>query len=827
MFSQPQALPSPFLTPEVRSSRDEQQPAIGPNLAGDANLCEKLTRHLVSDYWYPYLQMQMKFWPVWDQMDRAWRANLEAIDLDLMNPALDKKNFNIASSPNVKDGFTLKISPTDFHRQLDSLLKVCMNISWEEGMPVSAVKPEYVFETLYNPTQQTVDAVNEILLDTAHESDLYTEYKINLASFLKYGHAWGMTDLKRTFEDVQVRYSLGSDMTQVQAGIQFYSQRYQQRPQFDRDQNGIVAIFNERRVKEFVTGFKHLDVDAVFTDLTISCRDMEIHPCPFVRQHLAEHQLEKNAYDPATNPFGWVNIPQALETTKGHYALNAEDEGVLRARLKERFGLTDQNILKAEHTRKQLWTAFPMVRVAPGGALDTGDGVDCPMCAKSGKVQPPPDATGAQPDPVKCPNCNDGKARPIARRYIAQFYGAMRGPQTCIRLQSWPESMKIPLLFAADMVEDTACAIPVCKGEVAWNDLMVLAKSENHHLHSKDMAVHRGWKVKVGCVSSEKDFDKPNTNIEFENDPNEVQRIDSATFDETITVAPYSQERRERIKSIFGATDQLIGEIEAGRRSATELGNAIDASKNPIVVMNDGYNKQMPGRWAQQVVTNLDLWGDRDWIRVKTGREFFGKLRFNTAVGQEFIRKLMRVQNERSLMEMLPNLAPVFPGVAQIIPQLLTKLFKDMGMDDVDVPDGGLMKAQQAGNRIVSKILGDGQAIPPGMNDPDEIYIAIFTDAIRAAQEDPQDYWYGKCGETLPLLIQRLQMQQQISMQKQAQQMQQQMMMQAMQAHAQALGSSKGKEQGAPRDGKKGGKVAGTAGSAMQNAQSGQGSQAA
>lgn len=821
-------MPPPFLTPEVSPSRDEQQPVIGPNIATDQKTCEALTRYLVNDFWYPYLVQQQRFWPVWDQMDRAWRANLEAIDLDLMSPTLDKKNFNIANSPNAKDGFTLKISPTDFHKQLDALLKVGMQISWEEGMPVMAVKPDYVFETLYNPTQQTVDAINEILNETAHESDLRTEYKINFHSFLTFGAAWGMTDLKRTFEDVQVRYTLGYDMMQVQAGLQVLSQKYEgQPPQLAHSPQGVTATFTERRVKEFVTSFKHLDIDAVFTDLSISCRDMEIHPCPFIRQHLAEHQLEKNAYDPQTNPFGWVNIPQALEATKGHYTLNAEDEGPLRARIVQRYGISDQNILKAEHTKKQLWTAYPMLRVAPDGTLDTGDGVPCPQCNATGKISQPPDANGVQPPAAQCPNCAAGRARPIARRFVAQFYGAMRGPQTCVRLQLMPEGMSVPIKFAADMVEDTACAIPVCKGEVAWNDLMVLAKYENLMLHSKDMAIHRGWKIKSDSISAEKDFDKPNTNIEFDSDPREVERLESSQFDETLTIVPYAQERRERIKSMFGATDQLIGEIESGRRSALELGNAIDASKNPIVVMTDGYNKQMVGAWAKDVARNLDLWGDRDWIREKTGREYFGKLRFNTAVGQEFIRKLMRVQNERSLMEMLTPLAQVFPPVLEIIPKILQKLFNDMGMADIQVPDGGAMKAQQSAMRIVSKILGDGVMVMPTLSDPDEIYIAIFTDAIRAAQEDPEDCWYNRSAETLPLLMQRLQMQQQIALQKQQQQMMQQMQMQAMQAHAQALGSSKGKEQGAPRDAKKGGKVASGAGGAMQNAQSGQGSQAA
>lgn len=817
MLNQPQVLPQPYLTPEVQPSRDEVQPTIGPNLADNPKLCETLTRFIVNDYWYPALQQQIKFWPIWRKLDEAWRASMQAIDLDLMSPTLDKKNV-AAAQANTNDGFTLKVSPTDFHKQMDSLLKVGMQISWLTGMPVQAVKGENVFETLYNPVESTVEAANEILSDTAHDSNLQTEYRKNLHPFLKYGHSWAWCDLKRTFETVNVVYRLGTDMVQAQAGLQVLAQRHGQPPQIGHDQTGLTATFLERRVKEFTTKFKHLNCDDVFTDLSMSCEDMDTHPCPMVRQHLAEHQLEQNAYDPQTNPFGWINIQTALTTTNGHYTLNAEDEGVIRQKLEHRFGVSDQNIFKSEHTKKQLWTCYAMLRIAPDGTLDTGNGVDCPACNATGSV------TNDMGDSMSCQNCTSGKARPIAQRFIVQFYGAMRGPQTCIRIQPMPAGMKVPLLFAADMVEDTSCAIPISKGEVALNDLYILAESENLFLHSKKMAVHRGWKKKIDSPSYEIDLDKPGVTAPFDSSPNEIERFDAATFDETLTLAPYMQERRERIKNICGATDQLIGQIESGRRTATELGNAIDASKNPIVVMIDNYNRQMMGGWAETVIRNLDLWGDRDWIRKKTGREFFGTLRFKTAVGEEFVKKLTRISNAQMMMQMLPAIIPVYQQAAEIVPKILDKLLDDMGMGDMTVPDGGTMKAQQDAMRIVAKILGDGQLLPPGMDDPDQVYISVFTDAIRAAQGDPDDYWYNKCTSTLPLLIQRLQMQQQIALQKQQQQMMQQHQMQMIQAHAQAVGSGVGKAQvdgatGAGRTPAKGPRPAANHGEAMQNAQ--------
>lgn len=817
---QPTALPTPFLTPEVSPSIDEEIPVIEPNLAGDESFCKDLTQYLVSNYWYPYLQMQMKFWPVWEQLDRAWRAALEAIDLDLMDPSLDKKNFDIANHPNKRDGVTLRVSPTDFHKQWDALLKVGIQISWQEGIPVQAIKPDYVFETLYNPVQQTVDAVNSILVDTAREAKLSIDYRKNLHAFFVYGHCWAQTDLKRTFQDIAVKYRLGDDHMSAQAALAMLIQQHQAQPQFEVDGTGsAVATFQERKIKEFVTSFRHLDVDAVFTDLTMSCEDMDRHPCPFVRTHLAEHELERNEYHPETNPFGWMNVQQAITETDGHFSLSAVDEAPLRAKLKTRFGLSDQTVIPAKHTKKQLWTAYAMLRVGAGRKIDTGEGVTCPTCNGGARL-----VHSETAEEIKCPDCKAGKVRPRAERYVIQWYGAMQGSQVCVRAQKMAENQRVPLKYAADMIEDTSCAAPLSKGEVALNDLLILAKYENQFLHSKDMAIHRGFKVKADCISADKDFDKPGINIEFESDPNEVERLESSTFDETITLAPAMAERRDRIKNIMGATDQLIGIIEQGRRSALELGNAIDASKNPIVVTVDSYNRQMMGAWADDTIRNLDIWGDRDWIRRKTGKEYFGRMTFRTAVGEEFIRKLTRIQNERGMIEMLPALASVFPGVIEIIPQILQKLLDDNGMSDVRVPDGGMAKAQQSAMRIVAKILGDGQIIPPTLQDPDEIYCAVFGDALRAAQEDPDDPWYGpKYAANLPILQQRFQIQQAIAQQKQQQMMMQQIQMQAMSAHADAAG----KEAGAPRDAKKIGKAASGHGQAMQGAQGEHGKKAA
>lgn len=777
----PSAQPA-YLTPEVVPSRDEHEPAIGPNLAGvDQELDTRIIRFLVNDYFVPYEQMQMRFWNDWRQSDEAWRAKCQMIDLDIPIPTWNENTKN-ALLPNSRDGFTLKVSPTDMHKQWDALLKVGVQISFAEGLPVEAVKPEYTFETLYNPVDQTVQAANQILQDTAYNIDLKTTWRINFHSFLVKGHGWALTDLKRTFENVECRYTLGVDMALVQGAIQQLQQRYgDQQPRIEQGPQGFVAIYTERRVKEFFTNFSHLNPEDVFTDLLMDTRDMDTHPCPWVRQHIGEFALEENRYEQELNPFGWKNIERALEERNGQYVLCTEDEQVWRRKLEHRYNLTDQTLVKPQHTIKQLWTCYPKLRITDDGQLDEGQGIDCPQCQGSHTVK-------TEAGVMDCQTCQgSGKVRVPARRFICQFFGNPRiYGMTMLRRQLMPEGMKIPLLAAKDMIEDTSCAIPASKWTVAQNDFYIKAKAEALLLQGKEMAVNRGAIIFEESPAFDVEWWKPRAKIPVgSGGDKEFQRLDPNTFDEALTLAPYIAEKENRIQTILGATDTLLGEISSGRRSASEINLVADATKNPIVVMVDNYNRQMMGGWARMHLYNLNLFGDRDYIRMKTGREFIPDCHLRTAVAEEFVKKQLRIQNQRYLLEAGAN-NPVFMG---IMPQLAQGLLDDMGLGHIRIDDGGLQKAQQDANRIVNRILGDGALTYPRPTDPHQIYCQIFADAIRDVQDNPENHWYGKCDATLPLLEQRLMMQEQALEMQKMQEMQQQMAMQAMQQPQEGKGT--------------------------------------
>src|SRR5262249_26930354 len=159
--------------------------------------------------------------------------------------------------------------------------------------------------------------------------------------------------------------------------------------------------------------------------------------------------------------------------------------------------------------------------------------------------------------------------------------------------------------------------------------------------------------------------------------------------------------------------------------SALEIGEATEAAKNPLVIMVDRFNHQVPGGWAKRLQENLEKWGDRDYIRRRTGRTYFGACRIFTAVGKEFIKKLAMATALKETLQMSAG----DPVIEPVRAQLYNAFFKIAGIDIV-VPDGGYKKAMADGMRIVDKILAHGIPDMPLPSDPHEVFVQVFEGAL-------------------------------------------------------------------------------------------------
>lgn len=783
---------------ETTPAIDEAPPLIGPNLAGNQELCTALTKHLTWDYWWPYEQMQQKFWDAWRQIDNAWRVRFAAEDVNYS--ALTQQTAQTAQ-PLAQDGKSAKGQSTMPFQQIKAVTDLGEILSFEDGIPFRAEVPPGVLEDeFYQPTQQTADALNTIFHENAQEVQLRDNHRRAFGCFAKYGSCWVHAPFTMWREEVPMPpRQITGGLPEIQA-IMAEGKRVEMTPQ------GAVIFEPRLRIR---TEFRPLHIESVMIDPLLPADPIEQQPCPFVKEHINPNDLEAYRYDPQSCPFGFLNVEMAIKADQGHYFLTDQDTQPLVQRLQNRYNLNDQVGTTAKRARAhKKWTCYPMLRITDDGKLDTGDGAECPHCKGQKKmVQLSQDETTGQQIPgeeIDCPTCAGmGTVVPPLKRYVVTLYGDLTLHTTCLRIQEMPEGMPIPILFGADLVEDDAATLPQSKSEAMLVACEQVTRAESQFERSKEATVDRPWKVHMDSPAWKvQNLNKPGIKIPFESDPKEVERAEQSSYDETATLLPYIQYRTQQIQTIYGASDTLLGQISQGRRSALEIGEATEAAKNPLVIMVDRFNHQICGGWARLIQKNLELFGDRDYILRKTGYTYFGKCRIFTAVGKEFLKKMAMSQNIREVLQ----ISAADPTLMPVRAQLWNELFKLTGVN-IKVPDGGIQKAVQDAHVIVNKILAQGIPDRPLPSDPHDVYVRVFEGAMK----DP--YWNQQYPANMELLYSRMMLQQSLGQQ---QLMAQMAMQQAMNPQG----------PGGQAPGKKGKEAPDGAGKAMQQQQGSQGATA-
>lgn len=770
----PQVSPSPEIVPAL----DENRPEIGPNMADDEQLCRDVAQFIYTNHAYPYLLMQQRLWPIWMLIDDAWRVkcqvgtlNITQSDPSLFNKNADGKGKDGGMTSTV-DGYSAKVQAAAIFKQIKTKTDMHMSIAYADGLPVRAVKPETTYEhPLYDPTQQSVDAANELLRQNAKAIDLEVVDRKGRGCWAKYGFVNVAIDWKYELEDIPMGFELPQDPRQAEVLIQAEMQRFNgQQPQIKIRQmmDGTqrpFAVWMQRVVKTMKTEFVPLRHDDVFMDLTLS-GGIQKQPCPVVREHCTRYDLLGNDYDPVKNPFGWLNVQKAYREDQNQWTLSAQDEQQLRQELLKKWNQQSQSLIPQMQAIKQRWRAYPYLAIVPtpdGKKLDTGEGIECWDCKGIGHMQAPTSVHPMTGDPqgvgsVPCPTCQgEGKVYGNPERYVVEFFGLlMTSPNggnngcTVLRIQKLPDPKgMLPLIFGAHLIEDDAGAIPMSLVEASISAWIQLATAHNQFLDFKNRAINPPTLIPEGSPLKGKDINRVNGTIEYENNPDSIRQL-TLPVDATQNLIEYSQGCEAEIRDIIGMSDQLLGVVQSGRRSASEINNAFDAAKMPITVEIDSYNRQVLQPHAQAHLDNIEQWADRDWIQRKTGRTTFGKVELFSAVADEFMKKMGLIQNTRYVLE--ASVGDPSINRAELWMQLMTLT----GLPDPGriVNDGGLRKAQMDGLKIVAQILGDGIPVPPDMSDPDDIYIPIFQEALK------DDYWRKKTPENMPLLEQRLQIQQ-------------------------------------------------------------------
>lgn len=780
-------------SPEIVPALDETRPQIGPNLAGDLDFGRDTWDYIYREYLYPQIIQQQPLLPVWKRIDDAWRVKGDSSDLDISlsdpiristDPA--RKGKGGITDPN--DGYSSRVYPPTMHKQITALTDLMLSIAWDQGLPVRVEKDPTEFEhPLYNPVAQSVAAQNELLDRCAREIELERFDRISRGCYAKYGFTMVHTDFEYELSDEPQSFLIPPDPNLANQMAIDLSQRFGGPPTVQ----GNVATWVQRTVKTMRQRFQPLRHDDVYIDITLPA-DMNRQLCPTVRSRVTRADLFGRDYDPDKNPFGYLNTQMALGNSVDQWTFDLSNTN-FREELGKKWGLSETGIIRQKNALKYRWTAYPMLAIYQDAAtgknmLDKGDGVQCPTCQWAGKVTAQPPNPGPQlaadaygnpvavpspdPDPITntCPGCN-GLMKTFIKpeRYVVEVFGNLTGNSnnanasaTVLRIQRNPTVKdRVPILFSAQLPEDTAGAYPLSKAEAALKSADQEATCLNQWFDAKNALINPPWAVPADSPNRNKDLNRPNANITYETNPDENQPL-RMQLDPTQNILPIQQKFQGDQQEIMGANDTLLGQIQSGRRSASEIQNAYDSSKAPIVISVDQYNRDILGNWAQMFLDSMEAFADRAWIQKVTGRTTFGKVRLFTSVAAEFMKRQAAIGNYQYLIQVASqrpeaNITPLMDAVGGLM-----KL--DVNMDEV-FPDGGVKKARADGMRIVTQILGQGQLMPPAPQDPHAIYIEIFEQALQ----DP--YWQEKTPETMPLLQQRLMMQLQLQMQQQMAQM--------------------------------------------------------
>lgn len=774
---------------------DEQPPAIGPNLATSPDLCAAVTKYIQTTFWYPYWLIQQTQWQACRMIDNAWRVRYAAQDLNLTEVT---RQTVAQSTPWAQDGKAAKSQSPMFFQQIKSITDLGEILSFSDGLPMRAVKPDWIEEDLfYQPTQASADALNAVIKLNVKEVDFRDRYRRAFGCYAKYGYGFVHAPLilRRYVQPVPLQVQ--GPMAPEDLQRAFPDKEIQFTPQGPMTMEPRLAVR---------TDFIPVHVEDCYCDPFLSCSDMNQQPCPLIRTFASHETLRDNVYDPQGNPFGFLNTKLAITKDKGHWFLSDPEMQLRVQRLQNRYNLSDQISMGGDHRSRaeQLYTAYVMLGISEDGKLDTGEGVDCPKCMGVGEVEPLAELGEGTGERMPCPHCQGAKKMVVPKkRYIVQMYGGLTVQTTCLRIQEMPEGMDVPIIFSADLVEDDSASIPQGVSQVMLLACEQVTRAECQFEQAKEYTVHRPWVVKWDSPAWKKqNLNEPNGKIPFESDPKEATRADASSYDETATLMPYIEYRNQQLQQIGGATETLLGQISSGRRSALEIGEATEAAKNPLVCKVDRFNTQVCGKWVRLLQKNLELFGDRDYIRrITHGLTYFGKCEVFTEVAHEFVKKLAISQALRETLQVSAGDPVVEPKRAD----LWNELFQLSGIR-TRLDDGGVKRAMQTAMVIINKILAQGIPDPPLPSDPHQIYVAAFEGALK----DP--YWNDQYPQNMKMLYERLMMQNQL-----LQQQQQAMMMQQM-AMNQMMGGNEG---GGPPNAKKGREPAADRGSQNQQAQGG------
>lgn len=544
---------------------------------------------LLKHYIVPQVMGRRPYETIWKILYDAYRMKMKISDLPLRDD--EKKLVEALNEQASKKGNSNSIiSDTLIFDTVDRLANLTHFIMWKDNTPVQ-FNPPRNFQTpledmFYSPTLDKYKCGNCVLEWNIGREDVYRKSRIVAREFYLYGIDFVISDVNYQLEVAE---------------------------------DGKVIL------KDFGTTFEPISLKKVWINYQLPISKMELQPCPFFYESTSDFQIINNAYDPATNPFGFANLQEIGKDT--NVAFMSSGEEVWKQALQERLGDHGTSLAECEQFPKirSLWNFYPMM----------------PFDPKTGEWE----------------KRSDGSPVPYTRM-VWQHYGSdlMAGRIVPLRLQEANFYDELPLYGSAHIEDLDSGAYPLSICEALLDYSKQLNKCMAQYLTNKDLINDPPSWHTVGTPSVNADVNKCGVR---------VQSLGPQDFgwrqvpDATASTAAVYEQVRDRAQTTAKVVDALVGRAMGGRTTATEAQNAFQAAMSGVTTDINLFNKDNLGGYAKRTWTYALKWFDIDLIKVICGSygllvtadDLKLQISLKTDVGSTFIESIVKQQHLRYAIE--------------------------------------------------------------------------------------------------------------------------------------------------------------------------------
>ena len=661
-----------------------------------------ISRYILENYAWPQIMERMIWEPMWDKVLQMARIKMEKVDLSLNENTRTGQEQMGENDPsaNARDA---RLADSVVYDAIERLTDLTHFVSFKEGMPVQYNIPKYYDnrgeDSYYHPFKDRIKCMNSMLAWNFDTEEIYRKHVIAARHFYTYGIAFALSEFDFKVSQVERMNNFGVPQTVPE----------------------LTAIG---------TTFDPISIRRLWLNYRLSAFEMDYQPCPFFFDETPRFATLQNAYNPQTNPFGFLNLDKVVN--QNQFMFSESEMQSLRRAMEETVTLSNNgpgaslpSLLKAEHNVEALWHFYPMLPLDPitGAWLQNADGTPVPMY-----------------------------------RYLVDTYGQnLAGRQHLLRVQRnfYPRDM-LPLYGTTHMPDLDSGLYAPSIGYLLWNHYREIVTCKAQYITNKDWINDPPAWVLQSSPAVNANLTRAGGKIEV-NGPNDFGW--RTPYDATQTTVAMMQHSREQAQTAAKSGDAILGKALGGRTSATEAQNAFQASMSAVTTPINIFNYDMMGGYAWRMWEYTATWFPPQILLAITGQmgaelkpeDLWLRVGLKWDVGSSYIETIVRSQNIQYILQ--SSMGDPSINRAAMWTELLNLWRFDAG---AWVNDGGFEReVWMATKQALETFGGKKVMINPDQNH--EVAMKVKTRFL----EDQDSVYMTQYRQFAPMLIQQIQMHQQ------------------------------------------------------------------